>query len=371
MLASEENRQFSITKRDTRVRYVDQSTWRVFTFMFCHRRLAMPPLRRDVKARVKDTLMEREWAVRGQGNAAWDLETGLGRAGKLDSRDNREKASLLRRFECESLWEFRREIRKIHEFRGIEGLDLLSLVQHYEGKTRLLDFTMAPLLAMYMAHDSSNADYSKVKSHLAALEKAGYDVEINVSSDNKKMFSGLEQPAFAVWAINLNRICKFVSGKDNEKWNTVDGILAKAERILKSKYEMVADSERAAVEEARRGVSVIFPRTSNDRLSAQEGLFLMPHSLACSFNENLRATLGYPEDILKTQLLSALNAEEVATCCPVVKFVFPPFLCQSVKRLLEETNVVPRKVYPDLTGLGRQISGLIQDHVDLFDLSNE
>ena len=288
----------------------------------------------------------RRWAFRGQGDAQWGLETSLGRAANYGDDDDLIKGRWLRLFEKETMWEFGRESAKRMEYRGLEGIDLLSLVQHYGGKTRLLDFTLAPLLALYMAVDQNKTDFAKIQ---------GYS---GLSSEEK---AKLARPDFAVWAVDLSRIGNSskrygdaLTGSKDTKQGTVEEELALVEEMLKN-----GNAEC-------KGMHVVFPRTCNDRLSAQDGLFLMPKSLDCSFERNFKSELatgsGSPK-VFSGRFLSEYQAIETEHDQPrLIKFVFPSSSLESVMRLLSEANVTAKHVYPDLVGLGRYVSNIIEQH---------
>lgn len=283
----------------------------------------------------------RSWAFRGQGDSEWKLETTLGRVASYAHGSDPEKGRCLKLFEQETMWEFRRESAKWSEYRGFDGIDLLSLVQHYGGKTRLLDFSLAPLLALYMAVESNETDYAKVVNY------KGLDAQ---AKENVK------QRDFAVWALDLSRILGGSGCKLNPKDPTVEGAFWEADEIVKARK--CNDS---------KGICVIFPKTCNERLSAQDGLFLMPKSLDCSFEENLIEELsnkGQSGDRFRRKYLSEIRDEfmERNDASMIIKFVFPVDVLPAVKDLLAEANVTAKHVYPDLTGLGKYVSGIIEEH---------
>ena len=282
---------------------------------------------------------ERCWAFRGQGDAIWGMETSLGRVldyQKGDTANN--NADRLRLFEKETMWEFKRESSKRFEYRGFGGINLLALVQHYGGRTRLLDFTLSPFLALYMSVEQNETDFTRVNGY-AKLHQGGRK---------------LKRPDFAVWAIDLSRL----DNSNKKASRTVQNMLYDAEQTLESDVD-------------NKGIHVVFPDTCNERISAQDGLFLMPKSLAHGFEENLRAELAANIE-LESERLQCRKLSEYAKLVldchiseklpPVVKFVFPGSVISSVKRMVAEANVTAKHVYPDLTGLGKYVSGIIEEH---------
>ena len=162
---------------------------------------------------------ERCWAFRGQGDATWGMETSLGRVAdyrKGDGACNKSNGDRLRLFEKETMWEFKRESSKRFEYRGFCGINLLALVQHYGGRTRLLDFTLSPFLALYMSVEQNETDFARVKGY-AKLHQGG---------------KNLKRPDFAVWAVDLSRLDGGSKCSDKKVARTVENMLNDAEQTL-------------------------------------------------------------------------------------------------------------------------------------------
>jgi len=212
----------------------------------------------------------RRWAYRGQGDSSWHLESSLGRIGKYEARHCDEIGSRLRTYEKESMWEFGREVARTIDHRNYEKCDLLALMQHYGCKTRLLDFTLAPLVALYMAIDQNEVDFSTAESY------------IKQHSWSVKKSCKVRRPEICVWAVNLDALMSNDGGGSKVGDEaTVDHLLKRADEIVCCQGE--SDEEQ--------GVIPVFPKVCNHRISAQDGLFLMAKSLAASFEDNLRHEL--------------------------------------------------------------------------------
>ena len=93
---------------------------------------------------LKKEFPDRLWVFRGQADAAWKLETGLGLKVFSDGNPTVDIEAVVA-YEHETMDAFRREISKTPEYCHFDGVDLLSLMQHYGSKTRLLDFSLSPL----------------------------------------------------------------------------------------------------------------------------------------------------------------------------------------------------------------------------------
>lgn len=251
------------------------------------------------------------WAFRGHRDAQWKLETTFGREAKFDENGMSECGTHedLCRTERSAIRVFARELPNEFRTSDLKALDLLSLMQHYGSKTRLLDFTFSPLAALYFA-------------------------------------SNLSEKEFAIWAIKLSALCA------NSKCQTLDA------RIL-------ADTESAetlligASTNETAGILVVQPKVGNIRLSAQRGLFLMPKNLGVPFERNLKDVLprnAYP-------ILELSDLTDKSQNVSLIKFVFANGVREEVVQFLEAMQVTSRLIFPDLQGLAesvtRRITGTI------------
>ena len=270
------------------------------------------------------------WIFRGQGDAQWMLETSLGRVA-YSERVKTGYGSALKAYERKSMWMFGRDASKDLEYRDFEGLNLLSLMQHYGCKTRLLDFSLSPLVAMFVAIDQYETNMRCVKGYF----------KINGTRTNVE----LKKPSLALWAVNLDAFCE--PGPD-EGWE---------DQVKRAFYEaddvVVLDKDSEDL-----GVKVVFPTICNRRISAQDGLFLMPTSLDYAFEENLCKTLGMGSERFHEQPLSKLSDLRSHLPDPIIKFVVRPEKVGEIKQVLRDANVTARTVYPDLTGLGKYVGSM-------------
>lgn len=278
----------------------------------------------------------RSWAFRGQGETSWELESSLGRIVEYQKHSGESVGKRLKMFEREAMWSFRREVSHYPEYHGFEGVDMLALMQHYECKTRLLDFTMTPLVALFMALEQNEQLY---RNGVAYAERHLCKTEVEC-----------ERPSFAVWAVDLNALCGY--DQSLKSGRTVEEVWCEADEIIRG-------NENNNV----LGIKVVFPSKCSKRISAQDGLFLMATNLAESFERNLREELSglRDADIVPVDL-SSLTDNGLNRLPPVCKFVFDGSLREEVKVLLREANITAKTAFPDLTGLGRFVSGVIQEH---------
>ncbi len=245
----------------------------------------------------------------------------------------------MRLYERESMWTFQREVSKFHEYQDYQGVDLLALMQHYECKTRLLDFTMAPLTALYMALDQNETDYAKVENYAAC-----HCVSTHLDAV-------VERPDFALWAVDLIALCS----KDSSVRKSCDEDFEG--HTVEKFYEDAGQVLANPVRREHAGVLPVFPRRCNVRISAQDGLFLMPKCLDCSFEDNLRCCVELPNR--PPTKISQISGDE-----QIYKFVFASSLLAEVREVLLTANVTAKTVYPDLIGLGRFTAQEMRRHAD-------
>jgi hypothetical protein len=92
---------------------------------------------------------QRHFAFRGQADSRWSLRTSLARHFDKNPIDPHQ----WRRRELKMYQMFRERLRQIcpRMYDDWSPLDILSLMQHHEAPTRLLDFTFCPAVAAYFA----------------------------------------------------------------------------------------------------------------------------------------------------------------------------------------------------------------------------
>lgn len=147
---------------------------------------------KEFKAFV-DSLSE-NWAFRGQGDAAWELNNAIERTDFI---------RLHRHIEADFLAEFQRGARNYLSRDEIPNhtIEWLALMQHHGAPTRLLDFSRSPYVAAFFAyeqcetHNSShiaiwaiNINFLKIKSLAALAQHYGDDFKANGNGINEQLF---------------------------------------------------------------------------------------------------------------------------------------------------------------------------------------
>ena len=218
------------------------------------------------------------WIFRGQADSKWGLVTTLERAADRlgcspEMRVNGED-SILREFQ-----------RRAHHFVDPpdfeDRLEWLALLQHHGSPTRLLDFTHSFYAAVFFALDNAVSDA-------------------------------------AVWAINRRMVDRVVSERverDVSRLRTQD---------LNGAYIQLCN-EVGRQEMTSRLVVAVEPERMNERLAAQQGLFLFAFDLGVSFEENLAETFRLNPTCLQSSGFadrSTLPTNTVANVC-IIKIVLP------------------------------------------------
>jgi hypothetical protein len=264
-------------------------------------------------ARTLSQLLAR-WAFRGQADVSWGLSNCLERAA---FRSN-VSLSLLKNRENWMLTQFQR--RAHHYFNDLPTnscvVEWLAMIQHYGGPTRLVDFTYSFYVAAFFA-----------------LEFATTDV--------------------AVWAINLFQLEGDLREKIGVQWSSGDTLYSYYQRLREVAEEFITGN--------REGMHVmpVEPDRLNERLSIQQGLFLLPTSLANTFECNLAATYGVgveafknPEDVAISDLWDGKGVYDYAA----IKIVLP--LSARIKILddLWSMNINSATLFPGLDGFARSLN---------------
>ena len=284
---------------------------------------------------------DKHWVFRGQANADWSLKSSLERMIDYgeDDRISADYEEQIREKERASVAEFRRELSKESDYRTHKDIDLLALMQHYGSKTRLIDFTKSPLIALYMAVDSYDRLVSESKQ-----------VKTDDDSVSSSPNSGL-----AVWAINLNVMHIDAHDKRYDWTNFVTKASQLANLVICGKK--VGNCSPGTV------VLPVFPQIGNPRLSAQEGLFLMARKLLTPLEDSIRRTIvdtdGYDSALYSPCSLSSALQPDHNDRCFAYKFVFGKKVVEQIRGMLNNLCITSKVAYPDLEGLAKSVTPII------------
>jgi hypothetical protein len=190
-------------------------------------------------------------------------------------------------------------------------------MQHYGSPTRLLDFSHSFYVAAFFAMET-------------AIDDA------------------------AVWAINYDLLGKIIAERMGAEigHENLDHRNSRHADFL----EPFLGLQRAPDQHTSLVVP-IEPDRLHRRLTMQQGFFLCPTNLLCSFEENLLMTLGLPPepglispDVEWTKFYS--NYHEYGA----IRIVLPKSMQRSALQDLEKMNVTAATLFPGLDGFARSMS---------------
>lgn len=183
-----------------------------------------------------------QWIFRGQRDAQWKLQT------KLERVFSRMPPSTYAQSELHLLLQFQ---RRLHHYVSDlpdedDKLEWLALMQHHGAPTRLLDWTRSPYVALYFAVEDC----------------------IN------------EKPC-SVWAVDTRALYE-------ESLEVHVGLF---DAIMRSPLQAASDKSvfnEFVMKGTVLGVFSVEPFRMNERITYQQGLFLVPTSVQHSFYANLK-----------------------------------------------------------------------------------
>lgn len=232
------------------------------------------------------------WIFRGQRESVWGLSSSLERLSSNLPRAAIE-APIVRQFKS-----------RIHHYAGYESgatslLGILSLMQHHGAPTRLIDWTESAYVATFFAIEDANDKNSTC----------------------------------AVWAID-------------ESWCKSKSVhLLKESKSAPDEYKELSIHTDFSLDE---NLKIVFanheqflmplkPKALNERIVAQQGLFLAQGNIYNTFFDNLLA-LGDEEVKLK-----------------VIKFQIPNLWRAKILHDLRQMNIGPDSLFPGLDGFARSL----------------
>lgn len=262
------------------------------------------------------TLSDRLWAYvfRGHQDSQWEITSSLERHyDDFCSLGDLAKPALLRDREDLILEEFRRRAHRYlaspPEFGN--ALEWLALIQHFGGPTRLVDFTHSFYAAAFFAVEQAHSDA-------------------------------------AIWAVDIMKLNKILSGSDAG----FESNRAANARNLNNVADVLSQPAQT------RSIIPVEPFTLNERISIQQGLFLIPCDLSVSFMLNLAAVFGQDKDITEAANSLELSTSDIVQYRkgpPVLKIVLPRDIHRDAIIDLKNMNITAETLFPGLEGFSRSL----------------
>ncbi len=211
--------------------------------------------------------------------------------------------------------------RRAHHYlqalpRPANKLDWLSLIQHYGGPTRLLDFSHSFYIAAFFA-----------------VERAERDA--------------------AIWAVNLDKIERRIaaemkvptSNENIDHRNTRHAGLVNLHLGLEGRP---ASPTQLAVN--------VEPDHLHERLTIQQGFFLVPTDITTPFEVNLASTFGTDViDFRDTKEVEWSQIEHMTSTFGVLKIILPRVTHKRALYDLQSMNINSATLFPGLDGFARSM----------------
>lgn len=263
-----------------------------------------------------------KFIYRGQANEKWSLSTSLERQTNRLFPNLFDK-SVIPSQERDMLTEFRWKY-PLYSAIGPDSKNIvewLTIMQHYGAATRLLDFSYSIFVAMYMA-----------------------------MADNGE--SG------ALWAINKIPL----NFQIFEKYREINNINSVGNDIL-SQFALDQANDilinHSFDLKIKKQLFIIKPQMCNERLSRQQGLFIMPSDIQCSFTDCLSSYLYSPnslrikfEDLVKYSHGAKYKQEDIT----LIKIVIPQEKNYQIMKHLRAMNITTEILFPGLEGLAKSLN---------------
>lgn len=248
---------------------------------------------------------------RGQRDAQWKLETSLERT----ARKSDLGPTAVRNIEQEIVRLFR---RRAHQYRADEGTDELltwvALIQHHGGPTRLLDFTHSFYVAAFFALEDAEDDAAIWAVERSVLHDWGFRAAIRALAPTQRPFTWLSP-------------------------DMVSSVLSKPF--------------------PKPMVAVVEPERMNERLAAQQGLFLLPFDAGVPFMDNLFGTFDLPAEEFERRTCLVYAGEEMAIHGTVFKLVLKQGIRHDAMIDLRRMNITAASLFPGLDGFARSLNSLV------------
>jgi hypothetical protein len=203
-----------------------------------------------------------------------------------------------------------------------DKFEWLSIMQHHGAPTRLLDFTLSIYIATYFAVIDS-----LTPSSVWMINR--YILRDNLHNKYKLPYTPREALKDEVNLHNTNFANQFIARKYN-------------------KEELIPST-----------IVPLEPKYFSERLSHQQGLFLMPTNPEGSFMKNLESAFNKSDsnfdEITFDKLIELTNENDSALDTQVIKINIPTSLHSDIIHYMKDMNIISEVLFPGLDGLARSL----------------
>lgn len=311
----------------------------------------------------REFFLEDTFFYRGQADATWGLESSYERSKK--SKGNTLFTSDYLDNQCDSFL-FRGELSAIKYYLATNDsfrnsrhpkLEILSEMQHYGASTRLLDITESFGVALFfaLAKNTKDKDAAVWAINKRLLFWNCLLAEYHNAPLQKKEKYYLFNPHDKKKTINLENIV--VASFSKNEWELNELLCDFAEELIGNK-DVIRPPDHYAYTTVYPGAFPVRPMFFNNRLCAQNGLFLLQQSLEHSFMENLLSTLNispseFEKDVSSADTPNISEAEYDSDLLntALVKFIIPQSEFKSCESVLKTMYINYKSLFPDKYGI--------------------
>lgn len=283
-----------------------------------------------------DGLVLPEWVYRGQADSLWNLTSSFEREFGCEATEHE-----LVRIERTAIDAFRE--LSIGSGTNFSDAELLAHMQHYGVPTRLVDFTRAPLIALFFALNQGHGAFSVWATHLNAA---------NSWYAKERRREAVDQAEPLTKSIH-------VSANDSTRENNSRRI--QCEREVFESFFKKNETERIQICN-RIDMFCYVPAHPNSRMKAQRGLFLASSKLSRPFEQAFYRWAYFERNCfeLEERPLSEIFKDRSVSpsyisSADALKFNFTASMREEAKAYLETANVKPSVLFPDLEGIAREV----------------
>ena len=262
------------------------------------------------------------FVFRGQQDSLWDLTSSIERI-----RAKYKLHTYYSNYTTDEKWmlfEFTRKyhLYSQHNLNYDDYFEWFAIMQHYGASTRLLDFTESIFIASYFAVIDSVTD-----SSIWAINR--HTLRDNLLDDYKLPY------------VRRNSL------KDEINTFHIDFANNHLLRAFSDDFEYPST------------VIPLEPKLYSERLSRQQGMFLMPTNPDISFRKNLdkafRKDFGTLMKISFEELIKVSNEDSFNTKLEIIKINIPVKLSHDIISNLKGMNITAEILFPGLEGLAKSL----------------